>query len=144
MAKIKTVDIEILRQLKDNLDITAVAKKLGLRISTMYYHFKKLKEKGFIKGYRTSFKAEQIDGEYMFILLSLTSLNKKNSEELLNLLKSYSDIVLDVFSISGGWDYLISVAGPKEKITDFITKGLHALKNIKRTYSILVIRENEL
>jgi len=146
MAAIKAIDIDILNELKSNLDIKEVAKKLGMRGSTMYYHFNKLRKDGFIKGYRVSFKGSELGtkGEYMFILLSLTSINKKNSERLFNLLRDYSSIVLDVFSISGSWDYLISVAGKKEDITKFLTKGLHSLKNIRRTYSMLVINKENI
>ncbi|MCW1294140.1 MAG: Lrp/AsnC family transcriptional regulator [Candidatus Micrarchaeaceae archaeon] len=144
MIRMKALDIAILKELKNNLSIGDAAKKLGLRNSTMYYHFNRLKKAGLISGYRTAFKASDVDNEHVFVLLSLVSLKKDSTGELFNMLKKNSDIVSEVYSIGGGWDYMLSLSGQKDRITDFITKELHSLKNIKRTYSMFVIKENEI
>ncbi len=138
--KLKRKDIQIANLLRDTIDIDFVARKLNLPKSTVYYHFDKLLKEKIITGYRINLdKSHSYDIDMIFVLVALDRLDQKTKMEFYNQLRAQKDMILDVYGISGGWDFLVSMIGKKADINKFLTYDLHGFKHIKKTYTFFVV-----
>lgn len=138
--KLKRKDIQIANLLRNTIDIDQVARKLNLPKSTVYYHFDKLLKAGLIRGYKVVLdKSGSSDVNMVFVLIALDKVDQKTKREFYNQLKLHKNIILDVYGISGGWDFLVSLMGTKGDIEKFLTYDLHGFKHIKKTYTLFVL-----
>ncbi len=142
--KLKEKDIKLLDLLRSGKSIKDIMQELKLPQSTVYYHYKKLKKNGFIKGIKVDidYKGTK-DMEKAFILISLNNVHTTDFEKFFNEIKN-QEIVKEVYDVSGDWDIIFLVSGDKESIINFVHEKLQNIPNIKKIQSIFIMRHIEI
>lgn len=142
--KIKEKDNQIINALRKGEDVNALALRLKLPKSTIYYHLTKLKKAGFIRGVRISMDYERMpEHRAALVLVSLNKTNLKDvhifEEEL-----QKNKLISDIYGVTGDWDFLLVIHGTKEEITKFIMESIQSLPNVNRTHSLFIMKHIEL
>lgn len=142
--KLKEKDTQILNALGRGEDVNELARKLKLPKSTIYYHINKLRERGFIGGVKVSLDYEQLKEQRATMVL--VSLNKTNSKDISAFEEELqkSNMISDIYAVTGDWDFLVVVRGKEENITKFIMETLQTMQNVKKTHSLFIMKHIEL
>ena len=142
--KLKKKDLEFLDLLRMGKKIKEIAQKLGVPQSTVYYHYNRLKKNGFIKGLKVEVNYNgSNEYEKALILVSLNNVHTNEFEKLFEELKEES-IIREIYEVSGDWDFVFLVNGPKDNIISFVHEKLQNIPNIKKIQSIFIMRHVEI
>jgi DNA-binding Lrp family transcriptional regulator len=142
--KLKEKDLEFLDLLRTGKTVKEISQKLQLPQSTVYYHYNKLKRKGFIKGLKVEIDYHESSGyEKALILVSLNNVHTVDFDQFFHDLKGES-IIQEVYEVSGDWDFIFLVNGPKANIINFVHEKLQNIQNIKKIQSIFIMKHIEI
>lgn len=158
MKGLKEDDKELLNLLQDDNAcvprITTLAHKLGLPTSTVKTKIDKLVKEGYVRGFSADLEPEKVGRGFTVFISAYVPL-KKELDHVEDVAKEVSKIpeVLEIYYVSGEWDYLLKlrvrdreeyvrvVKGIGQTIGEFggRAKGIVAYKALKDTRKLQVI-----
>jgi DNA-binding Lrp family transcriptional regulator len=142
--KLKEIDMELLDLFKNGKKVKEITQKLSVPQSTVYYHYNKLKKNGFIKGLKVEISYDESNGyEKAFILVSLNNVHNNDFEKFFQDLKE-EKVIQEIYEVSGDWDFVFMVTGPRENIINFVHEKLQNIQNVKKIQSIFIMRHVEI
>lgn len=104
-------DVEILRLLQDNADLTnkEIAAKVHLSPTPVFERVKRLRTKGYIKKFAAVLDADKLDCSFMaFCYIKLKQHTFDNAKRLMDAVAQI-DEVAECYNISGDYDFLMKV-----------------------------------
>lgn len=135
-------DKDILKLLQQNARFTVkeIAQQVNLSTTPVHERIKRLEESGVIKKYATLLDATKINKALMVICyVSLKEHGKGAGTEFINAIDSLPQ-VLECFSISGEFDFLLKVVSEDmNAYYDFHVNQLSEIKNVGHVQSVFVM-----
>jgi len=140
MVNIDKVDRQILKLLQQDSSrtIKELANQLKLTSTPVFKRIKRLEQLGVITAYNAIVNPEILGKKlFAFIQVSLKTHNKKDINELMDVVLSLDEI-LECHYVTGGADLLIKVlVSDIEEYNHFITEKLFTVPHIGRVESLL-------
>lgn len=137
-------DAKILRclQLNSNQSIKAIAHEVGLSVTPVYERIKRFEQKGIIKNYSVLLDREKLGLELtVFCQVSLQTHSKNLIEQFEEALKKMPEVI-EMYHISGDFDYLVKVVSRDNKqYHDFLVQKLSKLNMVAKVQSNFVLFE---
>ncbi len=140
---IDDVDQQIIQLLQDNarLSNSAIAKEVGLTISTVHDRVKKLEKKGIIKGYVAIIDANLIDKpltSFIRLMLGPSASYSEAKKTIIELFKNEADI-LEAHGIAGEDCYLIKVKSANTKALENLIERIREKVQLVRSVTNIVL-----
>ena len=139
-----TTDIKILHTLQHNShkSIKQIAHVVGLSTTPVYERIKRLEKTGIIKKYSVELDREKMGLELMvFCNVSLQTHSKWLIESFEGAVKQMAEVI-EVYHISGDFDYLLKVVCKDNKqYHDFLVQKLSKLEMVAKVQSNFVMFE---
>jgi len=136
VAELDAMDVKILTELQNNARISNhdLAQKVGLSPSPCWRRVKRLEEEGVIERYAALLASEEV-GLHLtaFAHVSLEN-HQRETVEQFNAAIHAQDAVLECFSTSGEYDYLVRVIAPS--MADYETFMSSVLMQIPAVRSV--------
>lgn len=146
MNKLDSVDIKLLEllQLNSNKGIKELALEVGLTATPVYERIKRLEKSGVIKKYGIEINKEKVGLNLtVFCQVSLQTHSKSLIERFESAVKHMNEVV-EVFHISGEFDYLLKVVCHDNKeYHDFLIHRLSKLEMVAKVQSNFVMAETK-
>lgn len=146
MFQIDIIDRKLLEllQLNSNRGIKELAFEVGLTATPVYERIKRLEKNGIIKKYSIEINREKVGLELMvFCQVSLQTHSKTLIERFEAAVKQMTEVV-EVFHISGEFDYLLKVVCHDNKqYHDFLIHKLSKLEMVAKVQSNFVMYETK-
>lgn len=141
---IDAIDIEILRLLQEDADITTreLSVKLHLTTTPIHERIKRLEKEGYIKRYVAVLDKQKLKrGLTVFCNISLTQHTSEIGNEFVTQIALVEEVV-ECHNISGDYDFLLKVlVEDMPAYQQFVMNKLGALKCIGSVKSIFVMGE---
>ena len=136
-------DRKILAALVDNgrLSNVALAEKVALSPTPCWQRVRRLEEDGYIRGY-TTILDQRLLGAGEIVIIEVT-LDRHDDAILERFGRAMSDMpeVLEVYLVTGEYDYLIKVAvAGTEGYEEFLRKRLYKLPGVRHSRSTFVLK----
>lgn len=138
--KLDVIDLELLKILANNADISAVeiSKRVCLSVPAINKRIAKLKRDGYIKGVYAELDGKKIDKGlicFVFVLLK----ESKYISDLLEYIKQESD-VLECHAVSGEYDFILKICA--KDIDEFEDKllRLKSSQGISKSFTVMSLR----
>lgn len=142
--KIDSIDIEILRLLQDDANITnkEIAYKTGLTVTPIYERIKKLSAYGVIKKKVITLDRRKLDlGLMVLISISLDRHMKENVNQFMKDVVKNKEVV-ECLHLTGTFDFQLKVyAKDMDAYQNFMLNKISAIKNIGQIESHFVMTE---
>jgi len=137
------IDEEILTSLSLNArsSFTEIGKKVNLTPEAVAYRIKKIKEEGFITGFKTRLNFEKIGLSYYHLFISLQ--NQESKKTILSYYKLYSHCNSTMEHL-GYYDLHLEFILPNEKIQETIDDFMLKFGDSVTSYELIRIREEHL
>ncbi len=137
-ARLGALDEAIIRQLNINArqSFRDMAKALGVSISTVSAHVKRLEEEGVLKGYAPIVDEAKVG----YDLLAVIGLKIARGQ----LLPVQEEIgkdprVYGVYDVTGEWDSIVTARFRSTRELDGFVKGVLSQEHVERTYTQVVL-----
>lgn len=144
MEQLDHIDLQILKALQENSDITTkeLATKVHLSASPVFERVKRLEKNGFIKKYVAVLDAEKLNrGLIVFCNITLRQHTKEIGNQFVTEIMSLKEVT-ECYNISGDYDFLLKVLVKDMKhYQDFVINSLGELQNIGSAHSTFVMGE---
>ncbi|MCG1035626.1 Lrp/AsnC family transcriptional regulator [Polaribacter sargassicola] len=144
MYQIDEIDLQLLRLLQNNADITTkeLAQKVNLTNTPVFDRIKRLKKEGYIKKTTVVLCSEKLEASLIvFCNIKLKEHTNEIGEQFVKdiiLLKE----VTECYNISGDFDFLLKVMVKDMKhYQSFVLKSLGSIKNVGSAHSTFVMGE---
>ena len=104
-AKLKKIDLEILKYLANNsrIKITDLAKKLNVSVTVIRYRLKQLEKNKIIVGYKYALNPKLLNYETCKAFISFKNVTEEKRKRLINYCKLNQNVINIVLTI-GSWD----------------------------------------
>lgn len=140
--KLDKKDWDILKLLQENARYTVkeIANQIHLSTTPVHERIKRLEESGIIRKYATLLDASKINKSLtVFCYVSLKEHGKNAGTQFIDTINSLPE-VLECFSISGEFDFLLKVVcEDMNAYYDFHVNKLSGTKNVGRVQSVFVM-----
>lgn len=138
------IDLKILSQLLKNSQqsIKLIAQTVGLSVTPVYERIKRLEQRGIIKNYSINLDREKLGWELtVFCNVSLQTHTKNLIEQFEEAVKNMTEVI-EVYHISGDFDYMLKVVCKDNKqYHDFLVQKLSKLNMVAKVQSNFVMLE---
>lgn len=138
------IDLKILSQLLKNSQqsIKLIAQTVGLSVTPVYERIKRLEQRGIIKNYSINLDREKLGWELtVFCNVSLQTHTKNLIEQFEEAVKKMTEVI-EVYHISGDFDYMLKVVCKDNKqYHDFLVQKLSKLNMVAKVQSNFVMLE---
>lgn len=138
------IDLKILSQLLKNSQqsIKLIAQTVGLSVTPVYERIKRLEQRGIIKNYSINLDREKLGWELtVFCNVSLQTHTKNLIEQFEEAVKKMTEVI-EVYHISGDFDYMLKVVCKDNKqYHDFLIQKLSKLNMVAKVQSNFVMLE---
>ena len=147
MINIDEIDFKILDVLKESSHLSThkISKKIGIPVTTVYHHIKKLEEQKIIKNYTINLDYKKIGKSllaYVLVFYDISTLGSKISREELGRKLCNIEGVEHVSYTTGRFDIVLTVRLRDIKgLTEIILDRLRKIPGVGRSESFLVLEE---
>lgn len=132
--------LEILQQ-DCRLSIRDIAKKLGMKPTSVYNRIKKLENYDVIKKYAAIISREKLGYNVLALVLVSYKKGELSQKSLAEKLSKFPQIQ-DVFIVSGEWDLVLKIVEKDvNSLGDFVTERLRKIPEIDKTQTMIVLSE---
>lgn len=135
-------DLAILKLLQQNARFTVkeIAQQVHLSTTPVHERIKRLEESGVIRQYATLLDASKVNkGLTVICYVSLKEHGKNAGVQFINVIRALPE-VLECFSISGEFDFLLKVVcEDMNAYYDFHVNTLSEIKNVGHVQSVFVM-----
>ncbi|CAZ94194.1 Lrp/AsnC family transcriptional regulator [Zobellia galactanivorans] len=142
MENLDQIDLELLKQLQKNSNITTkeLAAMVNLSPTPVYERVRKLEKEGYIKKYMALLDEEKLGrGLIVFCDITLKQHTKEIGNKFVRDIRSIKE-VMECYNISGDYDFKLKVLVRDMKdYQDFVINTLGAVENIGSAHSTFVI-----
>ena len=139
--KLDAVDLKILKILQEDGSISNIelAERVALSATPCARRVKILEELGFFKGKVTLVEPQALGlSVTVFVQITLNRQERKNLERFESFVSAWPE-VMEVYLMTGDFDYLIRIATPSlEAFHEFLTKltGVESISHIKSSFAL--------
>ncbi len=143
--RLSETDIKLLRLLQQDCrqSTKAIAKELGIPITTTYDKTKRMKKEGIIKDYRAILDQGKLGlPTTTFVMVSVEYPDCEFSQvDVAKRIAAFPEVT-EVFIMAGDWDLILKVkARSIEDVGEFVIDRLRKVDGVKKTKSISVFRK---
>ena len=135
-----SVDIKILRCLKDNARLTAsaISEDIGLSVSAVIERIKKMENSGLIKGYTIDID-QDILGNKMVALMDVSLKHPDFYDGFVELIKANNSIASCYYQ-TGEFDFVLRIVTDSTEGLDEVYKVVKGYEGVEKTETHIVLR----
>ena len=135
-----SVDIKILRCLKDNARLTAsaISEDIGLSVSAVIERIKKMENSGLIKGYTIDID-QDILGNKMVALMDVSLKHPDFYDGFVELIKANNSIASCYYQ-TGEFDFVLRIVTDSTEGLDEVYKVVKGYEGVENTETHIVLR----
>lgn len=142
MEKLDAIDLQLLRILQENSNLTTkeLAAKVNLSTTPVFERVKRLEHEGFIRKYVAIIDADKLN--LGFVVFCNVKLKQLNTEIALDFTQAIREIpeVTECYNISGHFDYLLKIhVANMKQYQEFIIHKLGQLQSLGSLESMFVM-----
>jgi len=124
--------INILKQ-NSRLAIRDIAKKTGIRPSTVHERIKKLVKEGIIEKFTLKLNNKAVGQDFIVFMLIKGGTTQYINDKIIN-----NDCIKEIFGVTGEYDLLLKLKfGNVEEFNKFLIKFRKEQKGIRQTYTMV-------
>jgi len=144
MENLDTIDLQILKQLQKNSDISIkdLAAKLFLTATPVYERIKRLEREGYIMKYVALLNKEKLNRS--MIVFCNVRLKEHAKNVGANFVKDIVALpeIIECYNIAGDYDFMLKIlVADMASYQDFVMNKLSTIENIGNTQSVFVMGE---
>ena len=136
----ESVDIKILRCLKDNARLTAsaISEDIGLSVSAVIERIKKMENSGLIKGYTIDID-QDILGNKMVALMDVSLKHPDYYDGFVELIQANNSIASCYYQ-TGEFDFVLRIVTDSTEGLDEVYKVVKGYEGVEKTETHIVLR----